>query len=57
MERLLDDAREHLLRKLAETKEDTPWSEIENLVRQDVARLIAKRSHRHPLILPLITRI
>ena len=57
MGRLIDDARNHLRRKLSEDGGNLAGGELESFVRHDLARFLAKRSHRHPLILPLITRL
>jgi ribonuclease J len=55
--RILDDAAEYIRQKVASQNGEARWNEIESMIADELSRFIAKRAHRHPLILPLVTRI
>ena len=56
-ESLLDEAREHTLSVLSGLAPDTDWTVWQSAIHEGLARFLFRRTHRRPLILPVVTEI
>ena len=54
---LFDDAREHVLTLTQHIASDADWSVWKTSIHEGLARFFFKRTHRRPLILPLVTEV
>ena len=54
---LFDQAREHLLKKVAKLRPDAEWSVWQSTVHEGLSGFIHQRTNRRPMILPVITEV
>ena len=54
---LFDEAREHVLSLQSQVAADTDWSVWQSSIHESLSRFFFKRTHRRPLILPLVTEV
>ncbi len=56
-ESLFDEARAHILQLVSKLRPDSEWSVWQSAIHEGLARFLYRRTHRRPMILPVITEV
>ena len=56
-ESLFDEARAHVLELVSRLRPDSEWSVWQAAIHEGLARFLYRRTHRRPMILPVITEV
>jgi ribonuclease J len=56
-ESLFDEARAHTLELVSRLRPDSEWSVWQGAIHEGLARFLYRRTHRRPMILPVITEV
>ncbi len=54
---LFDEAREHILAAVAKLEPDAGWQVWQSAIHDQLGRFFYQRTHRRPMILPVVTEI